>query len=223
MSGQPLAIEVPGHGTVSGLLSTPVRPLAAYVLAHGAGAGMSHPFMEAAAEGLAVREVATLRYQFPYMERGSRRPDAPAVAQATVRAACAEAARRLPRVRLIAGGKSFGGRMTSQAQAAEALAGVSGLALLGFPLHAAGQPGDARAKHLADVSVPMLFLQGTRDALADPVLMKKLATRLGPRAELAFFEDADHSFHVPARTRRNDAEVLGEVLDTLTRWIVALG
>ena len=201
------------------LLLAPAKPHALYVLAHGAGAGMEHPFMRAVAEGLKERGIATLRYQFPYMERGSKRPDSPAVAQAAVRSAVARAAELLPGVPLFAGGKSFGGRMTSQAQAAEALPGVRGLAFLGFPLHAAGQPGDARAKHLADVKVPMIFLQGTRDALADPDLIKALAKRLGKPATLAFFQDADHSFHVPAKSGRNDAQVLADVLDQLARWI----
>ena len=217
--GTTIAIEVEGHGPVSGLLLAPGKPQAAYVLAHGAGAGMEHPFMRSAAEGLAERAVATLRYQFPYMERGSKRPDVPAVAQATVRAAVQRASGLLPGVPLFAGGKSFGGRMSSQAQAAAPLEGVRGLAFLGFPLHAAGQRGDARAKHLADIQVPLLFLQGTRDALADAALMKALGKRLGPRATIAFFEDADHSFHVPAKSGRTDAQVLAELLDTLARWM----
>lgn len=180
---------------------------------------MTHAFMEAAAQGLAERGIATLRYQFPYMERGSKRPDPPAVAQEAVRAAVAEAGRRQPGVPLFAGGKSFGGRMTSQAQATSPLEGVRGLAFFGFPLHAAGQPSETRAKHLADVAVPMLFLQGTRDALAEAPLIRAVAKRLGPIATLAFLEDADHSFHVPARTGRKDPEVLAEALDTLSRWI----
>jgi predicted alpha/beta-hydrolase family hydrolase len=208
-------------GVVSGLLIAPKAARAAYVFAHGAGAGMGHPFMAKAAEGLAARGIATLRYQFPYMERGSKRPDSPPVALAAVRAAVAHAAQLLPGMPLFAGGKSFGGRMTSQAQAAEALPGVRGLAFFGFPLHAAGQPSDARAKHLGDVEVPLLFLQGTRDALADSQLMRALAKRLGPRATLAFFDEADHSFHVPARSGRKDAEVLEDVLDALSRWIEA--
>ena len=217
--GETIPIEVEGHGAVSGLLLAPAEPRAAYVLAHGAGAGMGHSFMRSAAEGLAQRGVATLRYQFPYMERGSKRPDVPAVAQAAVRAAVARASGLLAGVPLFAGGKSFGGRMTSQAQAAAPLEGVRGLAFLGFPLHAAGQPGDARAKHLTDVQVPMLFLQGTRDALADAALMQALGRRLGSRATLAFFEHADHSFHVPAKSGRTDAQVLAELLDTLARWM----
>ena len=167
---------------------------------------MTHPFMTAIADGLAERGIATLRYQFPYMEQGGKRPDAPKLAQATVRAAVAEAARLMPKLPLIAGGKSFGGRMTSQAQAESPLAGVRGLAFLGFPLHAAGRPSEERAAHLFEVKIPMLFLQGTRDALADIALMRKLAKALGKRATLIAIEDGDHSFHVPARTGRKDAE-----------------
>jgi hypothetical protein len=219
MKSRDVALAVEGAGSVSGRLLEPGGSRACYVFAHGAGAGMQHAFMEAAAQGLAERGIATLRYQFPYMERGSKRPDAPPVAQKAVRAAVAEAARLLPGVPLYAGGKSFGGRMTSQAQSADPLPGVRGLAFFGFPLHAAGQPSDARAKHLDDISVPLLFLQGTRDALADAGLMRALAKRLGRSATLAFFEDADHSFHVPARSGRRDDEVLARVLDTLAAWI----
>lgn len=219
MTPRAVTIALEGSDTVSGLLLAPARARAAYVFAHGAGAGMSHAFMAASAEGLAQRGIATLRYQFPYMERGSKRPDTPVVAHRAVRAALAHAASALPGLPLFAGGKSFGGRMTSQAQAAEPLAGAKGLAFFGFPLHAAGQPSDARARHLDDVRIPMLFLQGTRDALADPRLMDGLARRLGDRATLAFFEDADHSFHVPARTGRTDAEVLANLLDAMSAWM----
>ncbi len=212
-------IELGPQGAVSGLLLVPARPRAAYVLAHGAGAGMEHAFMRESAEGLAQHGVATLRFQFPYMQRGSKRPDAPAAAQAAVRAAVAHAASLVPGVPLFAGGKSFGGRMTSQAQAAAPLPHVRGLAFLGFPLHAAGQPGEARAKHLGEIEIPMLFLQGTRDALADAALMQALAARLGSKATLAFIDDADHSFHVPARSGRNDAQVLAGALDTLAHWM----
>jgi uncharacterized protein len=180
---------------------------------------MAHPFMASIAEGLAARGVATLRYQFPYIERGSKRPDSPKLAQATVRAAVAEMSRQAPELLLIAGGKSFGGRMTSQAQAASPLPGVRGIAFLGFPLHPAGRPSDERAKHLVDVRVPMLFMQGTRDNLADVPLMQPLVTRLGERATLKLFADADHSFHVPARTGRKDAEVRAEMLSALASWI----
>jgi uncharacterized protein len=204
---------------VSGLLQVPSQARACYVLAHGAGAGMAHPFMAAAADGLAERGIATLRYEFPYMEQGSKRPDAPKLAQATVRAAVAQASRMVPKLGLVAGGKSFGGRMTSQAQAEFPLPGVRGLAFLGFPLHAAGRPTDERAKPLFEVEIPMLFLQGTRDALADVRLMQKLAQQLGPRATLKQLSNADHSFHVPARSGRKDAEVRAEALDALAAWI----
>jgi predicted alpha/beta-hydrolase family hydrolase len=191
---------------------------------------MTHPFMETTAKGLADRGIATLRYQFPYMERGSKRPDPPKIAHAAVRAAVAEAARAAPGLPLIAGGKSFGGRMTSQAQAASPLPGVRGLAFLGFPLHAAGQPSDERAQHLFDVKVPMLFLQGAADKLADPALLAPLAEKLRgswmvdggssstPPIVLKLFPDADHSFHVPARSGRKDADVMAELLDELASW-----
>jgi len=196
----------------------PASARCCYVLAHGAGAGMAHPFMAAVADELAERGIATLRYQFPYMEQGGRRPDPPALAQATVRAAVAkvgEVARGLP---VIAGGKSFGGRMTSQAQAASPLDGVRGLAFLGFPLHPAGKPSSDRARHLADVKVPMLFLQGTRDTLADLAMLKPMVAGLGKRATLRLFDEADHSFHVPARTGRKDPEVRREMLDAFAAW-----
>jgi predicted alpha/beta-hydrolase family hydrolase len=214
-----VSIGVNDATRVSGLLQSPARPRACTVLAHGAGAGMNHSFMAAVADGLASRGVATLRYQFPYMEAGSKRPDSPPLAHATVRAAVAEANRMLPSVPLFAGGKSFGGRMTSQAQAGSPLAHVRGLAFLGFPLHPAGRPSQDRAKHLFDVTVPMLFLQGTRDALAELDQLKPVCKALGRRATLALFEAADHSFHVPARSGRKDAEVLGEMLDLLCGWI----
>jgi predicted alpha/beta-hydrolase family hydrolase len=194
---EPVTIEVDAAHRVSGLLSAPPRARACYVLAHGAGAGMTHPFMQSVAAGLAERGVATLRYQFPYMEQRAKRPDPPRLAQATVRAAAAEAARRAPALALVAGGKSFGGRMTSQAQAAAPMPGVRGLAFLGFPLHPAGRPSDERGRHLFDVRIPMLFLQGTRDALADLGLLRALTERLGDLASLRLFPDADHSFHVP--------------------------
>ena len=216
---KPLTITVHDAQRVSALLQVPRDARACYVLAHGAGAGMAHPFMAAIANGLAERGIATLRYQFPYMERGSKRPDAPALAQATVRAAVSEASRLHPQLPLVAGGKSFGGRMTSQAQAAAPLPGVCGLVFLGFPLHAAGRPSDERARHLFDVRIPMLFLQGTRDALADVQLVRRLADQLGTLATLKLFDDADHSFHVPARTGRNDADVRGELMDTLAAWV----
>ncbi|HEV8695638.1 MAG TPA: alpha/beta family hydrolase [Lysobacter sp.] len=216
---QPITIPVDAEQTVSGLLMAPPNAHACYVLAHGAGAGMVHPSMAATAQGLATRGIATLRYQFPYMERGSRRPDTPRIAHAAVRAAVAEAARRRPELPLFAGGKSFGGRMTSQAQAESPLPGVRGLALLGFPLHPAGKPSDDRATHLFDVTVPMLFLQGTRDELANLDYLQPLVERLGAHATLQLFQDADHSFHVPARSGRKDAQVMEELLDTLAQWI----
>ncbi len=180
---------------------------------------MDHPFMVAVAAELARRGIATLRYQFPYVERGARRPDPPQMAQATVRAAAAAALRLRPELPLIAGGKSFGGRMTSQAQAKASLQGVRGLAFLGFPLHPAGHPSQDRADHLFDVQIPMLFLQGTRDTLASLDQLEPLCKKLGRRATLKLFADADHSFHVPARTGRKDAQVLGDVLDALAAWL----
>lgn len=216
---QPVTITTDDGERVSGLLQSPPEARACYVLAHGAGAGMAHPFMAAIAGALAERGIATLRYQFPYMEQRSKRPDTPKVAQATVRAAVVEASRLLPELALFAGGKSFGGRMTSQAQAASPLPGVRGLVFLGFPLHPAGRPSDERAKHLFDVRIPMLFLQGTRDQLADLSLLQRLVAKLGARATLRVFQDADHSFHVPARTGRKDAEVIAEMAEAVTEWI----
>lgn len=214
-------IAVDTEQRVSGLLLAPPDTRACYVLAHGAGAGMAHPFMAAAAQGLAERGIATLRYQFPYMERGSKRPDTPRLAHATVRAAVAEASRLLPGLALFAGGKSFGGRMSSQTQAASPLPEVRGLVFLGFPLHPAGKPSDERAAHLFDVAVPMLFLQGTRDNLAEQGLLQRVVERLGSDATLNLVQDADHSFHVPARSGRRDADVMDDVLDTLANWIGA--
>ena len=218
---EPVTIAVETAQGVSGLLQTPRDARACYVVAHGAGAGMTHPFMTTVANELAARGIATLRYQFPYMEQGSKRPDSPRLAQATVRAAVAEASRLRPELPLFAGGKSFGGRMTSQAQAATPLTGVRGLVFLGFPLHPAGRPSDERAEHLFAVHVPMLFLQGTRDQLADPQLLQSVVGKLGARATLNWFQDADHSFHVPARTGRKDPEIMKEMLDALADWIDA--
>jgi predicted alpha/beta-hydrolase family hydrolase len=211
-------LRVDHEHTVSGLLSAPAHPRACYVLAHGAGAGMFHPFMEAVATELGQRGVATLRYQFPFMEQGAKRPDPPKLAHATVRAAVAEARRLLPALPLVAGGKSFGGRMTSQAQAASALPGVRGLAFLGFPLHPAGRPSDERGQHLLAIELPMLFLQGTRDKLADVRLLQGLTQRLGARASLQLFENADHSFRVPGRGGAKDVEVRREMMDALAVW-----
>ena len=207
-----------GSDRISGLLMNPPAARACYVFAHGAGAGMTHVFMAAVADELALREIATLRYQFPYMEHGSKRPDSPKVAHAAVRAAVAKARELCPELPLIAGGKSFGGRMTSQAEADESL-GVAGLAFLGFPLHAAGQPSNERAAHLSDVRVPMMFVQGTRDSLADYSLMSALVNSIGRRATILTVEDADHSFHVPARSGRTDAHVRATFLDGVARWI----
>jgi uncharacterized protein len=206
---------------VSARLVLPADARACYVLAHGAGAGMEHPFMSAAALELGVLGIATLRYQFPYMERGLHRTDPPGLCHATVRAAVAAATRLAPALPLFAGGRSFGGRMTSQAQALDPLPGVRGLAFLGFPLHPAGRPSDARAQHLEQVRIPMLFVQGTRDALAGRALLEALVARLGARARLSLVEGADHSFHVPARSGRNDAEVRSALLQSVARWMQA--
>lgn len=178
--------------------------------------------MQTVARGLAERGIATLRYQFPYMEGKSRRPDPPALCHATVRAAVAEAARLAPDLPLIAGGRSFGGRMTSQAQARAPLVRVQGLAFLAFPLHPAGRPGTDRAVHLQDVGIPMLFIQGTRDELADLSLLRPVVERLGSRATLHVLEDADHSFHVPARSGRKDSEVREDALDAVCAWLDGL-
>ena len=218
-SVQKLEIEIGHAGSVSALLIRPTEARACFVFGHGAGAGMTHPFMEAVAQGLGERGVATLRYQFPYMEKGSRRPDPPGIAQAAVRAAVAKAEQLCAGLRLIAGGKSFGGRMASQAQAHAPLTGVHGLAFLGFPLHPAGKPSSDRAKHLAEIHVPMLFMQGTRDNLAELKLLEPVVKSLGPSASLHVVEGADHSFHVPARSGRNDREAMDEILDTFAGWI----
>ncbi|MEO6006047.1 MAG: alpha/beta family hydrolase [Opitutus sp.] len=217
-----ITIKLDDGQTVSGLLQIPAKARACYVMAHGAGAGMTHAFLGAIADGLAEREIATLRYQFLYMEKGSKRPDQPKLAHAVVRAAVLEAARRLPKLPLLAGGKSFGGRMTSQAQGADALPGVIGLVFLGFPLHPAKKPSTERAVHLQSVAVPMLFLQGTRDDLADVELLTPLCDDLGRRATLKLFAEADHSFHVPVRSGRTDAQVRVELLDTIATWSPAL-
>jgi predicted alpha/beta-hydrolase family hydrolase len=201
--------------SVSGLWLRPAKARACLALAHGAGAGMAHKSMA----GLADRDVATLRYQFSYMERGSRRPDPPAVAHAAVRAACAKAAALAGALPLFAGGKSFGGRMTSQAQAAAPLPVVRGLVFFAFPLHPAGKPSVSRADHLAKVAIPMLFLQGTRDALAELELLEPVVSALGRRAKLVLAPDADHTFHVPAKSGRNDKDVLAALLDSAAAWM----
>jgi predicted alpha/beta-hydrolase family hydrolase len=214
-----LTVAIDETHRVSALLQLPQAAKTCFVLAHGAGAGMDHPSMVAIAAELAERRIATLRFQFPYMERGSRRPDPPPICHATIRAAVTEAARRAPKLALFAGGRSFGGRMTSQAQAIEPLPGVKGLAFIGFPLHPAGKPSAERADHLLQLKIPMLFLQGTRDELAKLKLLKPLIKRLGARATLKLLQDADHSFHVPARTGRKDPEVRAEMLDALATWM----
>jgi len=204
---------------VSGLFERPADARALYLMAHGAGAGMRHAFLSDVSTALTARGIATLRYQFPYMERGARRPDPPAACHAAVRAAVDWAREHEYTLPLIAGGKSFGGRMTSQAQALSPLPGVRGLAFLGFPLHPANKPSLTRADHLAAVGIPMLFLQGTRDALADPALIGQAVAGLGSVARLAVIEGADHSFHVLARSGRNDTGVLREIADALAEWI----
>ena len=216
--GRPVSIEVDDAHTVSALLQAPRDASACFVVAHGAGAGMEHPFLAAVADGLSARGVATLRYQFPYMQAGSKRPDRPPLAHATVRAAVHKALELVPALPLFAGGRSFGGRMASQAQADRPLPGVRGLAFLGFPLHPAKKPSVERAEHLARVDVPMLFLQGTRDALATPDQIEPMCAALGARATLRLFADADHSFHVPARSGRTDAEIMNDVLDAFKAW-----
>src|SRR5207248_11356559 len=207
-----------GVGSVSALLLRPDGARLLYVLAHGAGAGMRHAFLESIAQRLAERGIATLRYQFPYMERRAGRPDPPAVAAATVRAAVAEAARAAPGLPLIAGGKSFGGRMTSQAQSQEPLPGVRGLVFLGFPLHPPGRPGIMRAEHLSAVRVPMLFVQGTRDEFAQLDLLRGVIQQLGDRATLHLVEEGDHSFKVPKRTGKSADDVMQELATTIQDW-----
>jgi predicted alpha/beta-hydrolase family hydrolase len=212
-----LRIEV-GGAAVTGLLARPDDATCLAVLAHGAGAGMRHPFMEGIAERLVARRIATLRYQFPYTEAGRRRPDPPRLLEATVRAAIAAAAAAAPDLPLVAGGKSMGGRMTSMAAAAAPLPGVRGLFFLGFPLHPAGQPATRRGEHLAAVTVPMLFLQGGRDALADLGLLRPLVAALGARAALHEIAAADHGFHVLVRSGRSDGDVLDELAGQLAAW-----
>lgn len=218
-AAESVTINIDDVRRVSALLQGRSRAQACFVLAHGAGAGMQHPFLAAVASELETHGIATLRYQFPYMERRSRRPDSPEVCHVTVRAAVAEAAWLLPGVPVVAGGKSFGGRMTSQAQAVSSLPGVRGLAFLGFPLHPPGKPSDERGQHLFEVQIPMLFLQGARDEFAELERLEPLIARLGERATLRLFQDADHSFHVPARTGRKDPEVRSDLTRSLADWI----
>lgn len=217
---RPITIEVPDVGRVTARWMRPDDATAAYVLAHGAGAGMHHAFMEGVAETLADRRIATLRYQFPYMEAGRRSPDPPARLQATVRAAVTRVAELDPNLLVVAGGKSLGGRMTSMAQAEEALPSVRGLVFLGFPLHAPKRPSDKRAEHLRRVNVPMLFVQGTRDNLADLRLLSPIIKQLG--ASVHIVEDGDHSFKVPKRTGRSAEEVLAELADAIGSWVCDL-
>lgn len=209
-----------GDGSVSALLLRPANARALYLFAHGAGAGMTHKAMESNAQGLAQRGVATLRYQFPYMEKGSKRPDPPRIAHAAVRAAAAEAVRIAADLPLFAGGRSFGGRMTSQAQADAPIPGVRGLAFLGFPLHPAGKPGIERAAHLLRVDVPMLFVSGDHDALAELDLLRPVVDGLGERATLHLVAHADHSFKTAAKSGRTSADAESEALDALAGWIL---
>lgn len=216
-------LDIEAVGTVSALLTEAARPRACFVFAHGAGAGQRHRFMETVATGLADRAVTTLRFNFSYMENGSGRPDSPPVAHAAVRAAAAEAARLCPGLPLIAGGKSFGGRMTSQAQAKAPLPGVRGIAFFGFPLHLDGKPSTERADHLAEIEVPMLFLQGTRDKLADIGLVNTVVEKLGPKATLHAVEAGDHSFAVLKRSGRSNEETMTEILDAFAAWLDRIG
>jgi len=221
MNAQPVTIAV-GTDHVSGLLLVPPDAIALYLFAHGAGAGMTHKAMESNAQGLAARGIATLRYQFLYMEKGSKRPDPPRLAHAAVRAAAAKAFELAPDLPLFAGGRSFGGRMTSQAQALDPLPHVRGLAFLGFPLHPAGKPGIERAAHLAEIVVPMLFVSGERDALAELDLLRPVVAGLGDRATLHLVAHADHSFKVAAKSGRTAADAEAEALDALAAWITPL-
>jgi predicted alpha/beta-hydrolase family hydrolase len=220
-AAEAMTVTVDGALRVSALWQCAEGAKACFVMAHGAGAGMRHPFLESIASQLAAHRIASLRYQFPSMDRGSKRPDPPELCHATVRAAVAEASRRSS-VPLIAGGRSFGGRMTSQTQAESPLPAVRGLAFLAFPLHPAGRPSEDRAQHLFDVRVPMLFLQGTRDELAETRLLEPLALRIGRHATLKLFAGANHSFHVPVRSGRSDASVLSELSTTLAAWVDSL-
>jgi uncharacterized protein len=213
-----LQFEVPGSGQVSALLNRPAEARFMLALAHGAGAGMSHPFLESLSAQLANMGVATLRYQFPYREAGRRVPDRPAVLTATVAVAVQTASALVPGLPILAGGKSMGGRMTSQAAAEGQLEGVSGLVFFGFPLHPPNRPGTKRADHLSKVIVPMLFLQGTRDAFADLKLLRPILAKLGPRATLHLIEGADHSFHVPKKSGKTDAEILVELANVTVSW-----
>ena len=216
--GERLRFAVPGAGEVSAILVRPASARWLLALAHGAGAGMTHPFMEKLAGELADAGVASFRYQFPYMEERRRAPDSPSVATATVAAAVRAAAEAAPGLPVLAGGKSFGGRMSSQAASQQLLEGVRGLVFFGFPLHPPNKPGTKRAEHLADVQVPMLFLQGTRDTLADLKLLRPICKDLGKVATLHVIETADHSFHVLKSSGKSDADVLRELAETTASW-----
>lgn len=205
-------------GEVSALFMRPENARWLLVLGHGAGAGMRHVFMQDVAENLAKQGIATLRYQFPYMEQGKKAPNPPPILMATVRSAVAKATELADGLPLIAGGKSLGGRMTSNAAAKESLPGVKGIVFFGFPLHAPGKPSSDRADHLFDVTVPMLFLQGTRDKLADLEFLTPVCKRLGSRATLQIFEDADHSFHVPKRSGKSDEQIRQELARKVADW-----
>lgn len=221
MKTTPLAINVADGTAVSGRLTVPASATACLLLAPGAGAGMNHSYMVALSEGLAARGIATLRYQFPYMEKGSRRPDPPALCHQTVRAAVAAAHGLLPDLPLFAGGKSFGGRMTSQAQALAPLPEIEGLCFFGFPLHPPKKPAVSRAQHLGAIRIPLLFLQGTRDELADLTLLREVLKPLGTAVTLKVIEHADHSFHVLVRSGTTDEKVLDAMLDEVAAWIAA--
>ena len=220
MPAKPISIRIDATSKVSALMDRPRDANALLVLAHGAGAGMTHRYVAATAEGLATRGIAVLRFNFPYMERGSKRPDSPAVAHAAIRAAVARATKLAGDLPVFAGGRSFGGRMTSQAQTEEPLSDVRGLVFFAWPLHPSGKPGKDRAEHLSKVKLPMLFLQGTADTLAEANILKPVVTSLGKRATLHLVEHADHSFHVPVRTGRKDAAVLDEILDVARDWML---
>lgn len=209
-------------GDVSAILMRPAGAEGLYVFAHGAGAPMQHRFMEAVSEGLAGRRMATFRFQFPYTEAGRKAPNPAPILARTVRSAVAEAARLAPDLPLVAGGKSMGGRMTSTAAAAEPLPGVLGLVFFGFPLHAPGSPSSDRGAHLADVGLPMLFLQGTRDRLANLDLLRPLLAGLSPEPRLELVEEGDHSFHVPKRSGKTDEEVVDDLCVTFTDWFSGL-
>ena len=219
MSREALTLPVEGAGEVSALLDRPAHAQAALVLAHGAGAGMQHAFLGQLANELVARDVAVLRFNFPFMQQGLKRADTPSKAHAAVRSAVAATRQRLPDLPLFAGGKSFGARMSSQAQSLAPLPGVRGLVFVGFPLHPAGKPSRTRAEHLAQVKLPMLFLQGTRDTLADLALIHETTGALGDRATLHVVDGADHAFHVLARSGRTDAQVLQELADVTAAWM----